>query len=69
MPDVDEEGRVKTSSRWSKKHLTFFVEHGVDLDHSTQDAVFGKALKYWADVSGLSFSRASSASSADLRNR
>jgi len=70
MPDVDEEGRVKrfkTGSRWSKKHLTYFVEHGADLDHSTQDRVFEKALKYWADVSGLSFSRASSARSADLK--
>ena len=72
MPDVDEEGRVKrykTGSSWSKKHLTYFVEHGADLDRSTQDRVFAKALKYWADASGLSFSRASSAGSADLKIR
>lgn len=72
MPDVDEEGRVKrykTGSKWNKKHLTYFVEHGADLSHSTQDAVFAKALKYWADVSGLSFSKASSAFAADLKIR
>ncbi|KAJ7374677.1 peptidase M10A [Desmophyllum pertusum] len=70
MPDVDEEGRVKrysTSSKWSKKQLTYYVEHGADLSRSTQDRVFAKALKFWADVSGLSFSKASSASNADLK--
>lgn len=72
MPDVDEEGRVKrvkTGSKWSKKHLTYFVEHGADLPQATQDAVFEKALSYWADVSGLSFSKAYSADSADLKIR
>ena len=72
MPDVDEEGRVKrysTSSKWSKKQLTYYVEHGADLSRSTQDRVFAKALKFWADVSGLSFSKASSASNADLKIR
>ena len=72
MPDVDEEGRVerfKTGSKWSKKQLTYFVEHGADLPKATQDKVFEKALQYWADVSGLSFSKASSASAADLKIR
>jgi len=72
MPDVDEEGRVKrfkTGSKWSKKHLTYFVEHGADLNPSTQDAVFAKALKYWADVSGLSFSKETTAYKADLKIR
>ena len=72
MPDVGDEGRVKryaTSSKWSKKQLTYFVEHGADLSQSTQDRVFAKALKFWADVSGLSFSRASRARNADLKIR
>ena len=72
MADVDEEGRVKrykTGSKWSKKHLTYFVEHGADLPHATQDTVFAKALKLWADVSSLSFSKASSAAAADLKIR
>ncbi|XP_078363838.1 matrilysin-like [Oculina patagonica] len=70
MPDVDEEGRVKrykTGSKWNKKDLTYFVEYGADLSHSIQDQVFSKALKYWSDVSGLSFSKAASASVADLK--
>ena len=50
-------------------HLTYFVEYGRDLGQADQDRIFAKALKYWADVSGLSFSRASSASSADLKIR
>jgi len=71
MPDVDDDGlrirRYKLGSKWSKLHLTYFVEYGRDLSTSLQDSIFAKALKYWADVSGLSFSRASSASSADLK--
>ena len=72
IPDVDEQGRVKryrTGSKWSKKQLTYFVEHGADLTRSTQDRIFEKALKYWSDVSGLSFSIASSARTADLKIR
>jgi len=72
MPDVEEEGHVKryqTGSKWSKKHLTYFVEHGADLSQSTQDRVFAKALKCWSDALGLSFSKASSASAADLKIR
>jgi len=71
MPDVDDDGlrirRYKLGSKWGKKHLTYFVEHGRDLSTGLQDSIFAKALKYWADVSGLSFSRAYSASSADLK--
>lgn len=72
MADVDEEGRVKrykTGSKWSKKDLTYFVEHGADLPQDLQDKIFAKALKFWSDVSGLSFSQASSASSADIKIR
>ena len=49
--------------------MTYFVEHGRDLPQGDQDRIFARALKYWADVSGLSFSRASSSSSADLKIR
>ena len=72
MADVDEEGRVKrykTGSKWSKKDLTYFVEHGADLPQDLQDKIFAKALKFGSDVSGLSFSQASSASSADIKIR
>ncbi|KAK3724984.1 hypothetical protein QZH41_017453, partial [Actinostola sp. cb2023] len=71
MPDVDDDGlrvrRYKLGSKWSKMHLTYFVEYGQDLPHSVQDRIFAKALKYWADVSGLSFSRTLIVSSADLK--
>lgn len=50
--------RYKTGSKW----------HGRDLPHSQQDRIFQRALQYWADVSGLSFSRSSS-SNADLKIR
>ena len=72
IPDVDEQGRVKryrTGSKWNKKQLTYYVEHGADLTRSAQDRIFEKALKYWSDVSGLSFSKASSARTADLKIR
>ena len=72
MADVDEEGRVKrykTGSKWSKKDLTYFVEYGADLPQDLQDKIFAKALKFGSDVSGLSFSQASSASSADIKIR
>ena len=72
MADVDEEGRVKrykTGSKWSKKDLTYFVEYGADLTQDLQDKIFAKALKFWSDVSGLSFSQASSASSTDIKIR
>ena len=72
MPDVGDEGRVKrysTTSKWNKKNLTYYVEHGADLSRSIQDRVFAKALKFWADVSGLSFSKAPSAAAADIKIR
>lgn len=73
MPDpVGKQGRVKrysTSGRWNKRHLTYFVEYGADLSRSKQDDVFEKALKFWSDVSGLSFSTTRSASTADLKIR
>ncbi|XP_027047201.1 matrilysin-like [Pocillopora damicornis] len=58
--------RYKTGSKWRKTHLTYFIQHGRDLPHSQQDRIFQRALQYWADVSGLSFSRSSS-SNADLK--
>lgn len=73
MPDKEVGGdrfrRYATSGKWRKKHLTYFVQHGQDLSASQQDRIFAKALQYWADVSGLSFSRANSARSADLKIR
>ena len=72
IPDVDEQGRLKryrTGSKCSKKQLTYLVEHEADLSLSKQDDIFEKALKYWSDVSGLSFSKASSAMAADLKIR
>ena len=74
MPDIGAgpESRVKrysTYGKWSKTQLTYYVEYGADLSRSTQDKVFAKALKFWSDVSRLSFSKASSARSADIKIR
>lgn len=68
--DVAGDGRIrryKTGSKWGKKSLTYFVEHGRDLSRQEQDRIFQKALQYWADVSGLSFSKARSADTADIK--
>lgn len=68
--DVAGGGRVrryKTGPKWSKKSLTYFVEYGDDLGQYQQDIIFQKALQFWSDVSGLSFSRASSSSAADIK--
>ncbi|KAM7433599.1 the peptidase M10A [Porites harrisoni] len=71
LPDDEEEGgrvrRYTTGPKWSKKSLTYFVEYGEDLSHDQQDSIFQKALQYWSDVSGLSFSTASSSSAADIK--
>jgi len=71
MPDVDDGGmrirRYKLGRKWSKKHLTYFVEYGRDLSKADQDRIFARAFKYWQDVSGLSFARASNARSADIK--
>ncbi len=61
--------RYKTSSKWRKTSLTYFIQHGRDLSEAQQDRIFAKALQYWADVSSLSFRRVNSASSADLKIR
>lgn len=73
MPD-DEAGetrlrRYATSSKWRKTSLTYYIQHGRDLSRDQQDRIFAKALKYWADVSSLSFTRVNSPSSADLKIR
>ena len=71
MPDF--RGHVKrfaANSKWSKTHLNYFVrKYGADLKRSTQDKIFAKALKLWSDVSGLSFSKARSGLSADIKIR
>lgn len=73
MPDNeagnDRFRRYATSGKWRNTRLTYFVQHGRDLDRNTQDRIFAKALQYWADVSSLSFSKANSASSANLKIR
>lgn len=61
--------RYATYSKWRKTHLTYFIQHGRDLSQGQQNRIFAKALKYWADVSGLSFQRISSPQSADLKIR
>jgi len=55
--------------KWGKTRLTYFVEYGDDLSQYQQDTIFQKALQFWADVSGLSFSTASSSSAADIKIR
>ena len=73
MADKESDGsrlkRYVTKGKWRKTQLSYFVEHGRDLPRATQDRVFAKALNYWAEVSGLSFLKASSASRADLKIR
>jgi len=73
MPDVDESGlrirRYKTDRPWSKKELYYFIDYGRDLPTRTQDIVFYYALKYWADVSGLSFRQVGRAEHADIKIR
>lgn len=71
VPDVSEGGarkrRYATASKWSKTHLTYYVQPGDDLPHDQQRQIFGQALQFWADVSSLTFSEVSSASSADIK--
>ena len=40
-----------------------------DYQQEKQREIFGKALKFWGDVSGLKFSEVSSASEADIKIR
>lgn len=73
MPD-DEAGearlrRYATSSKWGRTSLTYYIQHGRDLDRDQQDRIFAKALQYWADVSSLSFERVNSPGSANLKIR
>lgn len=72
MPDVSVRGRVKrhnlAGSQWNKKRLTYYIgKYTAGLPKSTQTKVFAKALKFWSDVSGQSFSKTSRQSSADLK--
>ena len=49
--------RLAASSKWSRTYLTYFMrKYGADLKRSTQDKIFAKALKFWSNVSVLSFS-------------
>ncbi|XP_032235235.2 matrilysin isoform X2 [Nematostella vectensis] len=71
MPDVDDDGlrirRYNLHRKWNMKHLTYHISYGQDLSRSVQDRVFAKALDYWAQVSGLSFSRTFYGQKADLK--
>ena len=70
--DVDEEGRVRryaVGGKWSKNHLKYYIQHGQDLDHNLQNQIFADALKFWADVSGLSFQRINDPYTADIKIR
>lgn len=59
--------RYLTLGKWSKKDLKYFVQPGEDLPHDQQRRIFGQALQFWADVSGLRFSEVGSASEADIK--
>ena len=70
--DVDGEGRVRrynVASKWSKSHLKYYIQHGQDLDHNLQNTIFADALKFWSDVSGLSFERINDPYTADIKIR
>lgn len=72
-----EDGALKTrrrrysvfGSKWSKTHLTYYLQHGQDLPRSTQNRVIERALQYWSEVSPLTFSRVGHPSQADLKMR
>ena len=73
MPDgnggSDRFRRYATSGKWRNPRLTYYIQHGRDLSHAQQDRIFAKALKYWADVSALSFERVYSPRTANLKIR
>ncbi|XP_073248647.1 matrilysin-like [Porites lutea] len=70
VPDANEGVRMQryaTLGKWSKKNLNYFVQPGQDLPHDQQRKVFGDALQFWADVSGLTFNEVSTARNADIK--
>ncbi|KAM7433598.1 the peptidase M10A [Porites harrisoni] len=71
VPDsIEGAGRMRryaTQGKWSKNQLTYYVQPGQDLPHNQQRQIFADSLQFWADVSGLTFSEVSSASSADIK--
>lgn len=78
VPDV-EDGAFKSISRkrrystfgskWSKTHLTYYLQHGQDVPRATQEWVIERALQYWSEVSPLTFSRIGNPNQADLKMR
>ena len=73
VPDVEDgafESRKRRystfGSKWSKTHLTYYLEHGQDLPKSTQEGVIERA---WSEISPLTFSRINDAYNADLKMR
>lgn len=76
VPDVEDgafESRKRRystfGSKWSKTHLTYYLQHGQDLPQATQERVIKRALQYWSEVSPLTFSRINDANNADLKMR
>ncbi|XP_078357018.1 stromelysin-3-like isoform X2 [Oculina patagonica] len=61
--------RYVTYSKWRKTHLTYYVQPGEDLTSDQQKEIFANALKFWADVSAMTFSEVSSARNADIKIR
>ena len=76
VPDVEDgafESRKRRystfGSKWSKTHLTYYLQHGQDLSTATQERVIERALQYWSEVSPLTFSRINDTNNADLKMR
>lgn len=59
--------RYATWGIWSKTALTYYVQPGEDLPEYQQRQIFSEALKFWADVSGLTFREIESVSKADIK--
>lgn len=76
VPDV-EDGTFKSrkrrfnvfGSKWSKTHLTYYLQHGQDRPQKTQEGVIKRALQYWSEVSPLTFLRIYDPNRADLKMR
>ncbi|XP_075402638.1 stromelysin-2-like [Tenrec ecaudatus] len=58
VPDVGHFTTFPGSPKWKKTHLTYrIVDYTRDLSRAAVDAAIEKALKVWAEVSPLTFSR------------
>ncbi|XP_006833838.1 PREDICTED: stromelysin-1 [Chrysochloris asiatica] len=58
VPDVGHFSTFPGSPKWRKTHLTYrIVEYTQDLSRDAVDSAIEKALKVWAEVTPLTFSR------------